>query len=72
MSYHQQNFNCELSQTTDLKQQSILMGMGIKGTTYVQQSESGEFLTSNYPMIGFNKSHTTSTSTGWIDMLLGG
>ena len=36
---------------------------------YVQQPESGEFLTFDYPMFGFNKSYT---STGWIDMLLGG
>ena len=39
---------------------------------YVQQPESGEFLTFNYPMIGFNKSYTTRASIGWIDMLLGG
>ena len=65
MSDHQKNFNCELSQTTAIH---------IYGDQkyYVQQPESGEFLTFNYPMIGFNKSHTTSTSIGWIDMLLGG
>ena len=67
MSHHQQNFNCELSQTTAIH----IYGDGDQ-RYYVQQPESGEFLTSNYPMIGFNKSYTTSTSIGCIDRLLGG